>query len=1584
MIFLNSLRGKTNNRRRSRRGSYPSHRTAFETLEQRCLLATLIVNSTEDAIVDDFNNVTLREAIIAANQITGFDIIRFDPEVFPMGKATPIKLSGTPLDITSELLILGPGVGLVDDPLMPGVKINSQQIIIDANNLSSVFTTSGTNTQISGVAITGGNDAGVVNTGTLLLDRVTVSGNSGVTGGGVRNSGSLTVDRSIISKNNATSGGGIYTTGSVTIYDTAIIQNTASADGGGLAAVASIAGLDGAAASIINSTISNNVASSRGAGIWSADSSVGVAHATITGNRSSGQTNGGGGGIGVTDTQFSGTVTLQNSIVAGNTRGSGTMEDIADDITEFTAAQINQAQTRSNLIGDPNSAAGIVHGTLGNIVGDGGTKPLDINSVLDTRLQNVGGISIGHPLLPGSPAIDAGDNSLIAIGRRGVSLEADQRGLPFLRKVDSPTPEINGRTPFIEFDNPIVDIGAIELQPVPMATSPFSLVVSTIVDESDGDFSPGDLSLREAIEISNRNPDRNVITIAPGLPAGTSSSPAGPDPRVVIRLDPAIGELLVTQDLAITGPGSESFAISGAFDTRVFHVGPDARVDLSGLGIKEGQVGDRGVPSAGTFGAGLYNEGIVDLHDVAFDENRVVEGDGTVLQGGAAIVNTGTMTMDHVSVTKSLALAGSTPMFGGAIYNSGTLEIGPAVVLADNSASFGGGLYNFNGTVSMRDTVIERNAAAAGGGIYNDDGTLSIETSRLLSNSAETLGAGIYGAGGNLSVRETTLDGNKTTGMAANMLVAGGGIYADTGSDGTFVVSRSTLSNNESRFGGGIYLVPQGAGEKLIAGTTVSGNAAKNFGASGGTADGAGILVASTAGTDGVQTGIGVKVTRATIVNNTNDAGRFSAGLAVYGKIALLENTILAANRGTSILALPADIDLAFSGGIIETAEYNFVSAPSVATQSSDDRFAPNPADKNKPNPKHNIISDSQVVAAELEDNGGPTLTHKLVNNSPAIDNGKGLRFEDLLFIHNAFDQRGLPVTEIIGRPPGGPPELGTSTDIGALEVQQLAVVPWESFVDSVSQFAPTNGSVEYGVGFDNGKPNSNIKAAPEFLGMDLDPRPVNIGGVESVLGAKFGAEARLDAKIKIGLEYGYYVNAGSVDVRYEGDISYAVQQSQSSPGSFEIDTGVHIEDGLLYTISPKFGFYIDLVIQFDFDVSGRICAFKCASGEVPIPDVDERITLLAINRPKQDSEDVDGDGDKFEQLLIDESLPAGMQESPRDDARFPNLIPKDRILKPQFTGDIQFLSSPMDLLLEKLPDEVGTAKEIGDYLHEEFTARAEAKAEEMVAEQDKEKGKPGADEKAAAAKKKVEMADKKIAEGTKKKPDAKAQAGGGIGFVVDFGESSGDSLLGVEVGVAIGGQVGDVGLKKPLGSLKLTLPDVQLADSEIDPATGVLSASTSDFVDGSTQDQNRQIAELSLDVAGILGPLIGFPGGRFEASFGPVTAKVTTVAYDLITSLNVTQDVDVTPYFNDPDSTDPAMQGDNVAGFHFAGPVRASVNGGPEISLDVTTTVDHDQNPATAPVPATEALRFKPGDSLKVTPVGAASVTSLSDVKGG
>ena len=182
-------------------------------LEERRVLSTITVTGTGDDVVNGDGEVTLREAITAANTDTsvdgstagsGNDEIVFDASL----AGQTITLDGNQLPTITgangDLTITGLGARLLS---------------IDGDGLSRILEVSvGANVEVSGLTLTGGN-----------------SGN--VSGGAILSAGDLTITASQIENNTAETaggGGGIFSNNAVlTIVDTTISGNTSNGTGAG-------------------------------------------------------------------------------------------------------------------------------------------------------------------------------------------------------------------------------------------------------------------------------------------------------------------------------------------------------------------------------------------------------------------------------------------------------------------------------------------------------------------------------------------------------------------------------------------------------------------------------------------------------------------------------------------------------------------------------------------------------------------------------------------------------------------------------------------------------------------------------------------------------------------------------------------------------------------------------------------------------------------------------------------------------------------------------------------------------------------------------------------------------------------------------------------------------------------------------------------------------------------------------------------------------------------------------------------------------------------------------------------------------
>jgi hypothetical protein len=242
-----------------------------------------------------------------------------------------------------------------------------------------------------------------------------VSNNRSNGGGGINVvEGTMTLIGSVVSGNQSSgAGGGISSFKPVNILNCLIANNTSSASGGGLQLGSLFT------SNVLNTTISGNSSAGIGGGIWVA-STINFTNLTIVNNRSDSDNSGGeqGGGI-----YPQGAHTINNSIIAGNFRGSG-LSATADDV----AGSLNPVSS-FNLIGTGGSG-GLLDGVNNNQVG-----------VADPRLKplgNYGGQTQTMLPLPGSPAINAGNIAnlppdifdLDGDSNTSELLPVDQRGLP--------------------------------------------------------------------------------------------------------------------------------------------------------------------------------------------------------------------------------------------------------------------------------------------------------------------------------------------------------------------------------------------------------------------------------------------------------------------------------------------------------------------------------------------------------------------------------------------------------------------------------------------------------------------------------------------------------------------------------------------------------------------------------------------------------------------------------------------------------------------------------------------------------------------------------------------------------------------------------------------------------------------------------------------------------------------------------------------------------------------------------------------------------------------------------------------------
>ncbi len=352
----------------------------------------VVVNTTSDGTGSLPGDLDLRQAIDLAEVIGTAATIAFDPTIFATHQT--IGLTDRPLELsdTSGLLIIdAPDAGLT----------------IDAGGNSRVFVVdSGATAALSGLTITGGSvsrgfGGGLENLGTVTLTDCTLSGNSASLGlgGGLANDGTATLVDCTINGNSAGDGGGVYNNATATLTDCTISGNSAHDDGGGL--------YNYGTATLTDCTISGNSADAGGG--LKAYGPLTLTACTVSGNSADI-----GGGAYLLSGALSRS-TIGDTIVAGN--AANTSPDLFGTIDQDQGC---------NLIGDGDGTSGFT--AAGDQVGTA-TSPID---PLLAPLGDYGGPTQTMALLPGSPAIDSGDSSLIPIDpTTGNPYALDQRG--FLR-----------------------------------------------------------------------------------------------------------------------------------------------------------------------------------------------------------------------------------------------------------------------------------------------------------------------------------------------------------------------------------------------------------------------------------------------------------------------------------------------------------------------------------------------------------------------------------------------------------------------------------------------------------------------------------------------------------------------------------------------------------------------------------------------------------------------------------------------------------------------------------------------------------------------------------------------------------------------------------------------------------------------------------------------------------------------------------------------------------------------------------------------------------------------------------------------
>ena len=383
---------------------------------------------------------------------------------------------------------------------------------------------------------------------------------------------------------------------------------------------------------------------------------------------------------------------------------------------------------------------------------------------------------------------------------------------------------------------------------------------------------------------------------------------------------------------------------------------------------------------------------------------NVAANEGGGLWNGSGVMTVSNHIIDgNTASGNDMTVAGAAG--GGGIYNEGgTLDLSGTTTItnnvADGAQSTGGGILNAAGTLTANGiTIMDNTSNRAGGGIEsNGGGTVTLTNVNLSSNDTGVVtGAGAPGNGGGMHISGTsgTVDITQSTVSSNTAANEGGGLWNQNGV--TMTVTTSTIDNNMAAEGGGIY---NNTGSiTIVTRSTISSN------------------IASVSGGGLTNNGASLDLNAVTVAMNSS-AGN-AGGIDAVNNVSL-KNTIVANNTA----ATGTDVS-----GTFTSNDYNLIGSD----------------DLNIFTPQTNDIEGVDPALGPLQDNGGTTFTHALMNPSPAVNKGDATDMFD--------DQIGQAV-------------FGSARDIGAFEGQ---------FILSVEDVFNENSFTMYPNPSNNGILNINL-----------------------------------------------------------------------------------------------------------------------------------------------------------------------------------------------------------------------------------------------------------------------------------------------------------------------------------------------------------------------------------------------------------------------------------------------------------------------------------------------------------------------------
>ncbi|PWU11122.1 MAG: hypothetical protein C5B50_24045 [Verrucomicrobia bacterium] len=557
---------------------------------------------------------------------------------------------------------------------------------------------------------------------------------------------------------------------------------------------------------------------------------------------------------------------------------------------------------------------------------------------------------------------------------------------------------------------------------------------AAVVTSTD-DSGPG--TLREAVANAT---DGDVITFAT---AGQISLQSNLD---------------ITNSVTIVGPGAGNCTLEFASPDAYLYIAPDVTVSVSGLTFND------------SFGSAIV------IYSAHLALSNCVVANCAQEVGNGAIYNLGWLTVSGsrfanngggaiLNELSALVLnSGFTDNRGGAIINlDADLVVNQCTFVGNTSDTGGGGIYSLASTAQVIGSSFVQNSAEEGGAIYNSgegaSATMTVSNCAFDNNWTWGEGGGAiynyvysyYDSAGQaiLSLNNNTFSANQATGYGR-----GGAIYNFGGWDSGYWANLEGYSYWQWD-----YINEGGNATVSLANNTLSGNMAYSGGA-----------IANTA--QGAENVAFVHLLNSTLSGNSVQGDTTSLGTSLYNEGPEEDRQYYAGNvqiwLGSTILNGSNKANIINQYGTITSMGYNLCS-------DNGGGFLNGPADQIYSNPK----------LGPLQDNGGPTLTHALLDGSPALDKGNN-------FSAAPYDQRGASFPRTLDDVTIANAPRGDGTDIGAFEAyrspHQIPVAKCKNVTLPVAAACMANASIDDGSFSPEGEPVTLTQTppGPYFLGTNL------------------------------------------------------------------------------------------------------------------------------------------------------------------------------------------------------------------------------------------------------------------------------------------------------------------------------------------------------------------------------------------------------------------------------------------------------------------------------------------------------------------